>query len=100
MPPKREGGAVSAARAPGVLTERIGPRNTSPRHAGQVHELDHALAVHSGRACIGYVIQVGRAVVALDHDGIEIGRYESRRLAFAAVTESAIGVWLAPGGAP
>ncbi len=52
------------------------------------HQLGHAIAVHSGRACIGYVHGVDRAVVALDHDGIEIGKYESRRLAFSAVSEN------------
>jgi hypothetical protein len=91
MPPKREGGAVSAARAPDVLSERIAPKNTMPRQAGQVLHLDHAIAVHSGRACIGFVLEVDHAAIALQQDGIEIGKYESRRRAFAAVSESYIG---------
>jgi hypothetical protein len=69
----------------------IGSDATKPCATAQAHKLEHALAVQSDRAYIGYVLEVDRAVVALDHDGIEIGQCRSRRLAFAAVTESAIG---------
>jgi hypothetical protein len=75
----------------------INSKRTPPRIATQtLHQLDHAIALHLGRMCIGFVLEVDRAAIALHQDSIEIGKYESCRLAFAAVSESYIGEVDAP----
>jgi hypothetical protein len=65
----------------------ISSDRTSPGAATQALQLDHAIAVCSGTCLIGYVLDIRAGAIALDPDGREIGKYESRRL-FAAVTET------------
>ena len=94
------GGDRRALESDRVSQALIGSEPIWRRAATQaLHHRDRAIAVCSGTGLVGYVPEVDRATIALDRDGTEIGRYETRRLAFAAVNETHIAEKRAFGGA-
>jgi len=94
------GGDRRALESDRVSQALIGSEPIWQRAATQaLHHRDRAIAVCSGIRLIGYVPEVDRVAIALEPDGTEIGKYESRRLAFAAVSETHIAEQRAFGGA-
>jgi hypothetical protein len=93
------GGDRQALEADRVSQALIGWECICQRAATQaLHHRDRAIAVSCGTRLVGYVPDVDRAAIALDADG-EIGRYEFRRLVFAAVSKTHIVEQRAFGGA-